>query len=38
MKTIKKSAAGAGNTYRTADFFTVKMLCENPQAQAPGST
>lgn len=38
MKTIKKSAAGAGNTYRTADFFTVEMLCENPQAQVQGNT
>lgn len=38
MKIIKKSAAGAGNTYRTADFFTVKMLCGNPQAQVQGNT
>lgn len=38
MKTIKKSAAGAGNTYRTADFFTAQMLCGNPQAQALGNT
>lgn len=38
MKTIKKSAAGAGNTYRTADFFTAQMLCGNPQAQVQGNT